>query len=63
MIWKGEIMERVINRIEQMNMSVQMQEKLGLEKDWKKKISPKKANKIIEVANRYKEALRKLSKN
>lgn len=60
---EGEIMDRVLNRIENLNIPPHIEKEIGLEKDWKKKISPKKANAIIDTANRFKEALRELSKN
>lgn len=60
---EGEIMTRVMERINSIKIPVNVQKEIGLSDDWKKKISPKKVENIFNSALKYKEALRKLSKN
>jgi len=60
---EGEIMPRVMNNINNINIPANIRREIGLSDNWKQKISPKKVEKIINNAYRFKEALRKLSKN
>ena len=60
---EGEIMPRVMNSINNINIPTNIQKEIGLSDNWKEKISPKKVEKIINNAYKFKEALRKLSKN
>lgn len=60
---EGEIMTEVMKKINSINIPVKIQKEIGLEENWKEKISPKKVEKIFNNALKYKEALRKLSKN
>lgn len=60
---KGEIMARVMNNIENIKLPPNVEREIGLGKGWQKNISPKSVNAIINKASRFKEALRKLSKN
>jgi hypothetical protein len=60
---KGEIMTRVIENINNINIPTNIRREIGLPDNWKEKISPKKVEKIAKSALKYKEALRKLSKN
>jgi len=58
---EGENMtERIINDI---NIPPHIQREIGLKKDWKKDVSPSTVNSIIASAEKFKTALRKLSKN
>ena len=63
MIKEGEIMTRVMENINNINIPTNIQREIGLNKDWKKNISPKKVDSIVNSALKFKEALRKLSKN
>lgn len=56
-------MTEIIERINNIEIPLNVQKEIGLSKDWKKKISPKEVENIINSALKYKEALRKLSKN
>lgn len=58
-----KIMSRVVNRINNMNIPPYMMRELGLKDNWLKSISPKKQRMVVRTAFRFKEALRKLSKN
>ena len=60
---EGEIMPEVMEKIKNINMPKDIQEKIGLKDNWKEKISPKEVEKIFNSALKYKDALRKLSKN
>ena len=60
---EGEIMTEVMNEINKIDIPVSMQKEIGLKENWKEKISPKEVEKIFNNALKYKEALRKLSKN
>ena len=58
---EGENMtERIINNI---NIPPHIEKEIGLSKDWKKNVSPGAINSIIRSAERFKEALKRLSKN
>lgn len=60
---EGEIMPEVMERIKNIDIPRDIQEKIGLKDNWKEKISPKEVEKIFNSALKYKDALRKLSKN
>lgn len=60
---KGEIMTRIMESINNINIPTNVRREIGLSEDWKAKISPKKVEKITNSALRFKDALRKLSKN
>lgn len=60
---EGEIMPEVMERIKNIDMPRDIQEKIGLKDNWKEKISPREVEKIFNSALKYKDALRKLSKN
>lgn len=60
---EGEIMTEVMKRINKIDIPVSVQREIGLSKNWKEKVSPKEVEKIFNNALKYKEALRKLSKN
>ncbi len=60
---EGEIMANVLNKINDINIPPQIEKAIGLKKNWKKEISPKDISTIVNSANKYKEALRKLSEN
>lgn len=56
-------MSRVVNRINNMNIPPYMMREIGLKDNWLKSISPKKQRMVVRTALKFKEALRKLSKN
>ena len=58
-----KFMSRVVNRINNMNIPPYMMRELGLKDNWLKSISPKKKKMVVRTAFKFKEALRKLSKN
>lgn len=60
---EGEIMTRVMEKINNIEIPTNVQREIGLSKDWKKKISPEDVKKIVNNAFKFKDALRKLSKN
>ncbi len=60
---EGEIMAEVMERIRNIDIPENIQREIGLKENWKEKISPKEVEKIFNNALKYKEALRKLSKN
>lgn len=58
---EGETMtERIINNI---NIPPHIEREIGLSKDWKKKVSPSAVDSIISSAEKFKDALKRLSKN
>ena len=60
---EGEIMTRIMESINSINIPTNVQKEIGLNKNWKKDISPQKVENIFNSALRFKEALRELSKN
>lgn len=60
---EGEIMTRIMDSINNVEIPTKIQKEIGLKEDWKEKISPKVVEKILNNALKFKEALRKLSKN
>ena len=51
-----------MDKINSIELPPATREKLGLRKDWNKKVSPKRVEHIVKTAERYKKALRELSK-
>lgn len=60
---EGEIMAKVINRVNNMNIPGHIRREIGLSENWQEKISPREKKKVVKTALRFKDALRKLSKN
>ena len=60
---EGEVMTEIMEKIKNIDIPTNIQKEIGLKENWKEKISPKKVEKIFNNALKYKEALRKLSKN
>ncbi len=60
---EGEIMSRVLNRIENSTIPSNVRREIGVSEDWMKKISPKQKKLVFKLTSRFKEALRKLSRN
>lgn len=60
---EGEIMNRAMDRINELEIPPHIQKQMGLKKNWKKQISPQFADNVIKSAEKFKVALRKLSKN
>lgn len=50
---EGEIMTKVMERINNINILTNVQKEIGLSKDWKKNISPKEVERIINNAFKY----------
>lgn len=57
----GEIMTRTMSRMN--SMPTHVVRELGLEENWQKNVSPKQQKMAIKLAEKFKEALRELSKN
>lgn len=60
---EGEIMARVLNAIQGINIPTDIQKQIGLGENWKNKVSPKKVEKVMNTATRFQKALKELSKN
>ena len=60
---KNIYFSKAIENINNINIPTNIRREIGLPDNWKEKISPKKVEKIAKSALKYKEALRKLSKN
>lgn len=60
---EGEIVDRVMSRIKEIEIPPHIQQEIGLKKNWKKEISPQVTRIVFKNAEKFKEALRKLSKN
>lgn len=60
---EGEIMTRLMENINKINIPTNIEREIGLQKDWKRNISPKMVGNIFNSALKYKDALRKLSRN
>lgn len=60
---EGEIMERIMNRMNEFEIPPYIQKEIGLKKNWQKKVSPEFADNTLKSAKRLRSALRKLSKN
>ena len=60
---EGEIMSRVMNRINSITVPSYIRREIGLKDNWQESISTAKQKMTIKTALKFKEALRKLSKN
>ena len=60
---EGEIMARVLNRIDNSTIPSNVRREIGVSEDWMEKISPKQKKLVFKLTSRFKEALRKLSRN
>lgn len=60
---EGEIMSRVMSRINSITVPSYIRREIGLKDNWQESISPAKKKMAIKSALKFKEALRKLSKN
>jgi len=58
-----KLMERIMNKFDEFQIPPHIQKEFGLKKNWKKEISPKVAEIVLNNANKFQKALRKLSKN
>ena len=56
-------MKRTMKRLDEIEIPPYVQKEMGLKKDWKKQISPAFAESVVKTAEKYKSALRRLSKN
>lgn len=63
MIKEGEIMAKVLNRINNVYIPWDVRREIGLTENWQEKISPKEKRMVVRNALKFKEALRKLSKH
>lgn len=57
----GEIMTRAMNRLN--SIPTYVVKELGLSENWQENISPEQQKMVTKIALRFKDALRKLSKN
>lgn len=55
-------MSYVMEKVHQIELPPQVRKELGLKKGWNKKVSAQKVEKIAKTAEKYKAALRELSK-
>ena len=60
---EGEIMSRVMSRINSITVPSYIRREIGLKDNWQESISPATKRMAIKSALKFKEALRKLSKN
>lgn len=60
---EGEIMARVLNRVNDANIPSYVKREIGISDNWIDNVSPKQKKLVFRITNRFKEALRKLSKN
>lgn len=60
---EGEMMTRIINEINNVKIPPYIREEIGISDNWVDKVSPKKKKLAVKTANRFKEVLRKLSRN
>lgn len=60
---EGEIMARIMEKANNVVIPPYIRREIGVSDDWIEKISPKQKRMTVKTASRYKEALRKLSKN
>lgn len=60
---EGEIMARVMNKISDVKIPPYIRKEIGVSDDWIEKVSPKQKKLAVRIANKFKEALRKLSKS
>ena len=60
---EGEIMARVLNRVNDVNIPSYVKREIGINDNWRENVSPKQRRLVFKITNKFKEALRKLSKN
>jgi len=60
---EGEIMAKVLNRINNVYIPWNIRREMGLSEDWQDKISPEEKKIVIKNALKFKEALRRLSRH
>lgn len=60
---EGEIMAKVLNRINNTYIPWGIRKEMNLSENWQDEISPEKKKIVIKNALKFKEALRKLSKH
>lgn len=60
---EGEIMAKVLNRVNNTYIPWDIRREIGLSENWQDKISPEKKKMVVRNALKFKEALRKLSKH
>lgn len=60
---EGEIMAKVLNRVNNMYIPWNIRREIGLSENWQDKISPEEKKMVVRNALKFKEALRKLSKH
>lgn len=58
---EGEIMARAMNRMNNVAIPPYIRKELGISDNWVEKISPKQRKLTVKLANRFKDALRRLS--
>lgn len=59
---EGEIMAKLMNRVNNVYIPWNIRKEMGLSENWKDKISPNKKKMVVKTALKFKEALRELSK-
>lgn len=60
---EGEIMAKVLNRVNNTYIPWNIRREIGLSENWQDKISPEEKKMVVRNALKFKEALRKLSKH
>lgn len=60
---EGEIMAKVLNRINNVYIPWNIRREMGLSEDWQDKISPEEKKIVIKNALKFKETLRRLSRH
>lgn len=60
---EGEIMAKVLNRINNIYIPWEIRKEMNLSENWQDEISPEKKRIVIKNALKFKEALKRLSKH
>lgn len=60
---EGEIMARVLNRVNATKIPSHIKREIGIDDNWLNKVSPKQQKIVLQLSIRFKETLKKLSKN
>lgn len=60
---EGEIMAKLMNRVNNVYIPYDIRRQMGLSENWQDKISPTKKKMVVRTALKFKETLRKLSKH
>lgn len=60
---EGEIMAKLMNRVNNVYIPYNIRRQMGLSENWQDKISPTEKKMVIRTALKFKETLRKLSKH